>query len=76
MSDRSLHTLGQITGYAAGLGAWLNIAKDFVGFIGVAAGAALSLWALYDKWKKRQARKAVIAARKNKKALQATSLKP
>jgi hypothetical protein len=49
MNERHLHILGQIGGYGAGLAAWLNLAKDFIGLIGIIAGAALSLWALFDR---------------------------
>jgi hypothetical protein len=53
--DRYLYTLGQIAGYGAGFAAWFNLAKDIIGFIGILAGAALSVWALYDRWKKHKA---------------------
>lgn len=52
MSDRHLHILGQIGGYGAGLAAWLNLAKDFIGLIGIIAGATLSVWALIDRIRK------------------------
>ena len=45
----TLFVLGQIGGYAAGAASWLNLAKDFFGLIGILCGAALSVWALYDK---------------------------
>ena len=53
--DRCLYTLGQIAGYGAGFAAWMNIAKDIIGFIGILAGAALSVWALWDRYKKYKA---------------------
>jgi len=49
MNDRYLNILGQIGGYGAGLAAWLNLAKDFIGLIGIIAGATLSVWALIDR---------------------------
>ena len=49
MSERHFHILGQIGGYGAGIAAWLNLAKDFVGLIGIIAGATLSVWALIDR---------------------------
>ena len=52
MNDRCLYTLGQISGYGAGFAAWMGLAKDIIGFIGIVAGAALSLWALYDRIRK------------------------
>jgi len=53
-SDRHFYLFGQIAGYSAGLAAWLNVAKDIIGFIGIAAGAALSVWALWDRYKNRK----------------------
>lgn len=50
--DRNLYIVGQIAGYSAGAAAWLNLAKDVIGLVGVSAGAALSLWALWDRYKK------------------------
>jgi hypothetical protein len=50
--DRNFHIFGQIAGYSAGLAAWMNLAKDIIGFIGITAGAALSVWALWDRYKK------------------------
>jgi len=52
MNDRHLHILGQIGGYGAGIAAWLNLAKDFVGLVGIIAGATLSVWALIDRIEK------------------------
>jgi hypothetical protein len=52
MNERYLHVVGQVGGYGAGLAAWLNLAKDFVGLIGIIAGAALSVWALVDRIRK------------------------
>lgn len=55
MNERQLYTLGQIGGYASGFMAYFNVLKDVIGFIGVIAGAALSIWALWDrfvKWRK------------------------
>jgi hypothetical protein len=57
MNDRHLHILGQIGGYGAGLAAWLNLAKDFVGLVGIIAGATLSIWALIDRINKFNRRK-------------------
>jgi hypothetical protein len=51
-SDRCFYTLGQIAGYSAGAAAWFNLAKDIVGFVGILAGATLSVWALWDRYKK------------------------
>ena len=53
-TDRHLHVIGQIAGYSAGLAAWLNLAKDIIGFIGITAGATLSVWALWDRYSKRK----------------------
>jgi len=53
--DRCLYIVGQISGYGAGLAAWMNLAKDVIGLVGILAGAALSVWALYDRWKKYKA---------------------
>jgi hypothetical protein len=52
--DRYFYTLGQISGYAAGIAAWMNFAKDVIGFIGIIAGATLSVWALWDRFKNRK----------------------
>lgn len=52
MNDRYLYTMGQVSGYAAGAAAYFNLVKDVIGFIGVVAGAALSVWALYDRYTK------------------------
>jgi hypothetical protein len=52
MNDRYLHVIGQVGGYGAGLAAWLNLAKDFIGLIGIIAGATLSVWALIDRIRK------------------------
>lgn len=43
--------LGQLSGYGAGLAAWLDLAKDIIGLVGVTAGAALSIWALVEKFR-------------------------
>jgi hypothetical protein len=53
--DRYLYTLGQIAGYGSGFAAWMNVTKDIIGLIGILAGAALSVWALYDRYKKYKA---------------------
>ena len=56
-TERTLNILGQIGGWFAGA-AWLfNFVKDFIGFVGILAGATLSVWALYDRWKKHKAGK-------------------
>ncbi len=52
MNDRHLHVLGQIGGYGAGFAAWLNLAKDFIGLVGIIACATLSVWALIDRIRK------------------------
>jgi len=51
--EKNHSLLGQISGYGAGLAAWLDLVKDAVGLIGVSAGAALSVWALLEKIKKK-----------------------
>lgn len=53
-TDRHFHIVGQIAGYSAGLAAWANLAKDIIGLIGVTAGATLSVWALWDRYKKQK----------------------
>ena len=51
-TDRHFYIFGQVAGYSAGLAAWMNLAKDIIGFIGITAGTALSVWALWDRYKK------------------------
>jgi hypothetical protein len=46
--------LGQLSGYGAGFAAWLDLAKDIIGLVGVTAGAALSIWALVEKFKNQE----------------------
>jgi hypothetical protein len=61
-----LSSIGQVSGYStflASLGMpqtaveWVELLKGIVGLIGLAAGGALSCWALYDKWKTKRAEK-------------------
>jgi hypothetical protein len=49
--DRYYLTLGQISGYGAGAASIFDLAKDFVGLVGITAGATLSVWALIEKLK-------------------------
>ena len=46
--------LGQLSGYGAGFAAWLDLAKDIIGLVGVTAGAALSIWALVEKFRNQE----------------------
>jgi hypothetical protein len=62
MNDRFFYTLGQVGGYASGLAAYFNLVKDVVGFLGIVAGAALSLWALWDRIQKHRREKAEKAS--------------
>lgn len=54
MNDKALPILGQIGGYTAGLLTWLEHADSFIGLIGTACAASLSMWALFDRYKKRK----------------------
>ena len=49
--DRYHLTLGQISGYGAGAASFFDLVKDFVGLVGITAGATLSVWALLEKIK-------------------------
>jgi hypothetical protein len=61
--ERPLLILGQIGGWAAGLAAYFDYIKGFIGFIGLLCGAVLSVWALHDRirrwWARRQRIKAL-----------------
>ena len=54
MNDKALPVFGQIGGYTAGLLSWLEHADNIVGLLGTICAASLSVWALYDKIKKRE----------------------
>lgn len=56
--ERHLNILGQIGGYSAFAASWLGYIKDGLGFVGVVAGATLSVWALVDRIQKHRNRKA------------------
>lgn len=47
--------IGQVSGYGAGAAAWLGLAKDVFGLIGIIAGATLSCLVLWDKYQQRRA---------------------
>lgn len=51
----NLATIGQISGYGAGAAAWLGLAKDIFGLIGIMAGALLSCVVLWEKYQQRKA---------------------
>jgi len=53
MNDKNLSILGQVGGYSAGLIAWLEHFDNLIGLIGTCCAAGLSVWALVDKFKKR-----------------------
>ncbi len=42
-------TIGQVSGWSSGVAAYFGLAKDVIGFIGILAGAILSVWALVTK---------------------------
>lgn len=60
MNERFLYPLGIIGGYSSGALAYFNVIKDVAGFVGVVVGAALSIWALYDRiqrWRRERKQK-------------------
>jgi len=46
--------IGQVSGYSAGIAAWLGWAKDLFGLVGVICGAMLSALSLWDYIQKRR----------------------
>jgi len=51
--------IGQIGGYGAGAMSFMGVAKDALGFVGVACGAALSVWALWDRIQRARGKRSV-----------------
>ena len=54
MNDKSMSILGQVGGYFAGFLAFIEQADNLIGLIGTMCAASLSVWAVYDKIKKRK----------------------
>ena len=54
MNDKALTIWGQIGGYGAGFLAWIEQADNLIGLVGTFCAATLSVWAVYDKIKKRK----------------------